>query len=173
MSFFFLFFLLSVAKYLQFCSMETAQMWKAVSCANVEQKYALFFFFCLCFEHKIKKQCGQMMHNETVCRFATFRLTDVKFSFGPPAHRLQVPEGLSRLCMADDFLRRDNSQTLCERLCFKVSPLMPGVITDHNGKHNDLSSFALLFFKHCLHFPQQRKQRKLLFWYYDSFFFRP
>lgn len=87
-----------------------------------------------------------------------------------PADHLQVIEGLSRLCLAGDFLQHNNShpKPLCVRLCFKVRLLIPCVITDHNGKHNDLSPFDLLFFKHCLHFLQQRKERKLLFWYYDS-----
>lgn len=41
-----------------------ARMWKAVSCAKVEQN----IFFSFCFEQKIKEQSAQMMHDETVWR---------------------------------------------------------------------------------------------------------
>lgn len=92
----------------------------------------------------------------------TISLTNAEFffSFGAsfslchtvPAHHRWVIEGLSRLCLADDSLRHNNShpRPLRVRFCLKVRLLIPWVITDHNGKHNGV--------KHCLHSPRQRER---------------
>lgn len=44
---FFLFFLLSIENYLQFGSMQTAQMWKAVIVQRLSKKLCTYFCFCL------------------------------------------------------------------------------------------------------------------------------
>lgn len=149
---FFCVFLLSVENYLQFGSMATAQKWKAVSCAKAEQKYAHFCVFVSASNRSLQKKRAEWY--SMWAALATFSLTNVKFRFGAClfvcdivlAHRQQVNEGLSRLCLADDFLRHNNSHPktpVCVRLCFKVRLLIPCVIMDHNGKQNDLSPFIL------------------------------
>lgn len=110
-------FLLSVENYLQFGSMATAQKWKAVSCAKAEQKYAHFFIFLFVSASNRSLQNKRAEWFSMWAALAAFRLTNVKFRFGAclfvcdvvPAHYQQVNEGLSRLCLADDFLQHNNS----------------------------------------------------------------
>lgn len=155
---------------------------KAVSCAKAEQKirtfpFFLFFynFFLVSASNRSLKSKRSKEQRDSVCKQHTNRQSDkcrILLVFGAsfslchtvPAHHRWVIEGLSRLCLADDSLRHNNShpRPLRVRFCLKVRLLIPWVITDHNGKHNGV--------KHCLRSPRQRERGggELLFWCDDS-----
>lgn len=170
--FFFLFFMVSVENYLQFGSMETAQMWrKQWVVQRLSKKYAHFLFFLFFYNFFLVSASNRSLKSkrskeqrDSVCKQHTNRQSDkcrILLVFGAsfslchtvPAHHRWVIEGLSRLCLADDSLRHNNShpRPLRVRFCLKVRLLIPWVITDHNGKHNGV--------KHCLRSPRQRERR--------------
>lgn len=164
--------MVSVENYLQFGSMETAQMWrKQWVVQRLSKKYAHFLFFLFFYNFFLVSASNRSLKSkrskeqrDSVCKQHTNRQSDkcrILLVFGAsfslchtvPAHHRWVIEGLSRLCLADDSLRHNNShpRPLRVRFCLKVRLLIPWVITDHNGKHNGV--------KHCLRSPRQRERR--------------